>query len=63
MGIILLMMLGIFIFGVVVYAFNYYWPSPSSGSRVQHSDNHPGITKNGKDNMSKVQKPILCVLL
>ena len=43
MGIILLMILGIFIFGVVVYAFNYYWPSPSSGSRVQHSDNHPGI--------------------
>ena len=61
MGIILLMMFGIFIFGVVVYAFNYYWPSPSPGSRVQHSDNHPGITKNGKDIICPKCKSPYCV--
>ena len=49
MGIILLMMLGIFIFAIVALAINYYAPTPSSGSRIQHSANHPGITKNGKD--------------
>ncbi len=48
-GIICLMVSGIFIFAIIVLAKNYYSPSASSGSRTQHNDNHPGITKNGKD--------------
>lgn len=48
-GIVLLLLLGIFIFAIVVYAINYYSPSASSGSRVKHDESHPGITKNGKD--------------
>ena len=49
MGIVLLMLLGIFVFAFVVLAINYYAPTSSPGSRIQHSANHPGITKNGKD--------------
>ena len=48
-GILCLMISGIFIFAIIVLAKNYYSPSASSGSRTQHNDNHPGITKNGKD--------------
>lgn len=48
-GILCLMVSGIFIFGVVAYFIGQYSPGPSAGSRTTHSENHPGITKNGKD--------------
>lgn len=48
-GLICLFLVGLFIFGVLGVVALYYFPSAARGSRKQHSANHPGLTKNGKD--------------
>ena len=48
-GIICLLLVGLFVFGVVGATIIHFFPGASSGSRKQHSADHPGLVKNGRD--------------